>query len=52
MQIGRIHPVPEDIAGLGFLITDKIHILGMDIDANISDLDGNFDKTVVNLKKV
>jgi len=51
MQIGRIDPVPEDIAGLGFLITDKIHILGMDIDANISDLDGNFDRTVINLKK-
>ncbi len=52
MQIGRIGPVPDKIAGLGFLITDKIHILGMDIDANIAELDVNFEKTVVNLKKV
>ncbi len=51
MQIGRVEPVPDEITGLGFLITDKIHILGMGIDANISKLDGNFDKTVVNLKK-
>ncbi len=51
MQIGRVGPVPDEIADLGFLITDKIHILGMDIDANISELDSNFAKTVVSLKK-
>jgi hypothetical protein len=51
MQIGRIEPVPDEIAELGFLVTDKIHILGMDIDANIAELDGNYEKTVVNLKK-
>jgi hypothetical protein len=51
MQIGNIGPVPNEIADLGFLITDKIHILGKDIDANLADLDGNFSKTVLNLKK-
>ena len=51
MQIGNIGPVPNDIADLGFLITDRIHILGMDIDANLTDLDGNFSKTVLNIKK-
>ncbi len=51
MQIGNIGPVPNEIADLGFLIMDKIHILGMDIDANLTDLDGNFSKTVLNLKK-
>jgi hypothetical protein len=51
MQIGRVGPVPDEITDLGFLITDKIHILGMDIDANISELDGNFAKTIVGLKK-
>ena len=50
MQIGNIGPVPNDIAGLGFLITDKIHILGMDIDAELADLDSNYSKTVLNLK--
>jgi hypothetical protein len=50
MQIGNIGPVPDDIAGLGFLITDKIHILGMDIDAELADLDSNYSKTVLNLK--
>ncbi len=51
MQIRQVGPIPDEIADLGFLITDKIHILGMDIDANISELDGNFAKTVVKLKK-
>ncbi len=51
MQIGRVGPVPEEIKDLGFLITNKIHILGMDIDANISELDVNFAKTIVGLKK-
>jgi hypothetical protein len=51
MQIGNIGPVPNEIANLGFLITDKIHILGMDIDAELADLDSNYSKTVVNLKK-
>jgi hypothetical protein len=51
MQIGNIGPVPNEIAELGFLITDRIHILGMDIDANLTDLDGNFSKTVLNIKK-
>jgi hypothetical protein len=51
MQIGRVGPVPDEIKDLGFLITDKIHILGMDIDANISELDENFAKTIVGLKK-
>jgi hypothetical protein len=50
MQIGNIGPVPNEIANLGFLITDRIHILGMDIDAELADLDSIYSKTVLNLK--
>jgi hypothetical protein len=51
MQIGPPTPVPAEITGLGFQLADKIHILEMDIDREIVELDDNFSKTVTNLKK-
>jgi hypothetical protein len=51
MQIGPPIPVPADISELGFQFADKIHILGMDIDKDIVELDENFTKTIANLKK-
>jgi hypothetical protein len=51
MQIGPPTPVPVEISELGFQFADKIHILGMDIDREIVELDGNFSKTITNLKK-
>jgi hypothetical protein len=51
MQIGNKIPVPQEITDLGFDITDRVHILGMEIDSNLSELDANFDGTITNLKK-
>jgi hypothetical protein len=51
MQIGNKIPVSEEIRDLGFDITDSIHILGMDIDSDLNNLDENFSRTVTNLKK-
>jgi hypothetical protein len=51
MQVGRRDPVPDDIAGLGFRIEDSIHILGMDINHDLSNLDSNFTRVNNNFKK-
>jgi hypothetical protein len=52
MQVGRRDPVPDDIAGLGFRFEESIHILGMDINHDLSNLDSNFTRVNNNLKKV
>ena len=51
MPIGPRVPVPEEIRDLGFCLEDSIHILGMDIDRDLANLDDNFEKTLLNLKK-
>ena len=51
MQVGYKLPISEDIASLGFNFSNSIHILGMEIDNELSTLDGNFDKTITSLKK-
>jgi hypothetical protein len=51
MQIGNKIPVSQEIKDLGFDITDKVHILGMDIDSEVEALDNNFVGTVTSLKK-
>jgi hypothetical protein len=51
MQVGYKIPISEEIAGVGFNFSDSIHILGMDIDNELNNLDGNFDKTIASLKK-
>ncbi len=51
MQIGNKIPVTQEIRDLGFDITNKVHILGMDIDSEAEALDDNFVGTVTNLKK-
>jgi hypothetical protein len=50
MQIGNKIPISDEIRNLGFDITDKVHILGMDIDSELSNLDENFGGTVTKLK--
>jgi hypothetical protein len=52
MQSGSKIPLSDEIISLGFSFADKIHILGMDIDSELSDLDANFEKTIVGIKKV
>ena len=52
MQVGHKLPITEEIAGLGFNFSDSIHILGMDIDNELINLDQNFDKTVTSLKNL
>jgi hypothetical protein len=51
MQVGRRDPIPADIAGLGFRFEESIHILGMDINHDLSNLDSNFTRVNNNLKK-
>jgi hypothetical protein len=51
MQIGNKIPVTQEIKDLGFDITNKVHILGIDIDSEAEALDDNFVGTVTNLKK-
>jgi hypothetical protein len=51
MPIGPVAQVPEEITDLGFQLSEKIHILGMDIDRDVAELDANFDRTILNLKK-
>jgi hypothetical protein len=51
MQIGNKIPISQEIIDLGFDITDRVHILGMEIDSNLSNLDANFDVTITNHKK-
>jgi hypothetical protein len=49
MQVGRKIPLDDRILNLGFNISNSIHILGMEIDSEIENLDDNFEKTVINL---
>jgi hypothetical protein len=51
MQVGRKPEVSEEIKSLGFIFSDSIHILGMDIDSELSLLDNNFDRITDSLKK-
>ncbi len=39
MQIGYKIEISQEIKDLGFCITDKVHILGMDIDCDLANLD-------------
>jgi hypothetical protein len=51
MQIGNNIAISQEIKDLGFCITDKVHILGMDIDSELANLDENFSGTITSLKK-
>jgi hypothetical protein len=51
MQVGLKNPITPEIAGLGFLFVESIKILGMDIDADIANLDSNFTKIAVSIDK-
>jgi len=51
MQVGNKPAITEEIRSLGFVFSDSIHILGMDIDSELVLLDENFEKTISSLKK-
>jgi hypothetical protein len=51
MQVGLKNPITPEIAELGFSFVDSIKILGMDIDADIANLDSNFTKIAVSIDK-
>jgi hypothetical protein len=51
MQVGTKPDISEEIRSLGFVFSDSIHILGMDIDCELELLDNNFEKTISSLKK-
>ncbi len=50
MPVGHKLPMTNEILSLGFNFSDSIHILGMDIDSELLNLDTNFEKTVTSLK--
>jgi hypothetical protein len=51
MQVGTKPDISDEIRSLGFVFSDSIHILGMDIDCELELLDSNFEKTISSLKK-
>jgi hypothetical protein len=51
MQVGRRDRITPEIASLGFRFEESIHILGMDINYDLSNLDSNFIRVNDNLKK-
>jgi hypothetical protein len=51
MQVGRRDLITPEIASLGFRFEESIHILGMDINHDLSNLDSNFNRVNDNLKK-
>ncbi len=51
MQVGNKIPVPQEITDLGFTFDKKIKILGMEIDADLTELDSNFENIILSVKK-
>jgi hypothetical protein len=51
MQVVTKPDIRDEIRSLGFVFSDSIHILGMDIDCELDLLDSNFEKTISSLKK-
>jgi hypothetical protein len=51
MQVGTKPDISDEIRSLGFVFSDSIHILGMDIGFELELLDNNFEKTISSLKK-
>jgi hypothetical protein len=51
MQIGNKIPVSQEIKDLGFTFDKKIKILGMEIDADLNELDKNFENVSLSIKK-
>jgi hypothetical protein len=51
MPVGSTGLIPDNIRDLGFKISDSIHILGMDIDAKIENLDNSFKKTIQSVRQ-
>jgi hypothetical protein len=51
MQVGQKTPITPEIAALGFSFVDSIKILGMDIDADIVNLDSNFTRIAISIDK-
>jgi len=51
MQIGQKVPVSRDILDLGFQLTEKIKILGMEIDSDLTELESNFETIETKIRK-
>ncbi len=51
MQVGNKIPVSQEIVDLGFTFDKKIKILGMEIDADLNELDNNFENVIRSIKK-
>jgi len=51
MPVGLLGPIPQNIIDLGFKIESSIHILGMDIDQGIENLDENFDSVIGRVRR-
>jgi hypothetical protein len=52
MVVGTGGAVPDYIANSGFAVTDRLHILGVDITRNSGDLQQNFSNVIEKIRKV
>ena len=52
MLVGGADRLRENLQDIGYNITDRIKLLGFDIDNNLEDLTQNFDKAIVKIRNI
>ncbi len=52
LQIGTVTNLSDEIRDLGFLITEKVKLLGMDFDRNLSSLTTHFDEVLGRVNRI
>jgi hypothetical protein len=52
LQIGVVANLSDEIRDLGFLITDKVKLLGMDFDRNLSSLTNHFEEVLGRVNRI
>jgi hypothetical protein len=52
LQIGLVGNLSDEIRDLGFLITDKVKLLGMDFDRNLSSLTSHIDEVLGKINRI
>jgi hypothetical protein len=46
LQIGRVGPLPQEVINLGFNVVDKVCLLGVTVDNNLSMFDTHFESVI------
>jgi hypothetical protein len=52
LQIGLVGNLSDEIRDLGFLIKDKVKLLGMDFDRNLSSLTSHIDEVLGKINRI